>query len=127
MKHFFAGSLAVCALLGIGSLTPARTGTVVRDIGVRQIAVRRTPVRYAAIPHIAARYAGVRHIAINHSPAAPLRTVEISKNNPTPTVVPPSQGANACVGAPPTSQAPGPTCSPQPQSVAVTVVQIPVQ
>ena len=93
MKHFFAAGLVVCALLGIGALTPSGAA------------------------------AAVRHISINHLPAPPFRTVEISTSNPTPTAVPP-QGT--CVGAPPKSQVAGIACSAQSQPVQVTLVQVPV-
>ncbi len=127
MRHFFAASLGVCALLGIGAFTQAETTAAVGHIVVKH---SPAPPRDTAVRHITANRspaATVRHIAISHSPAPPLSTVEISNSKPTPTIVPPPQGATTCVGSPPASQAAGPTCSPQPQPVEVTVVQIPVQ
>ncbi|MHB8733554.1 MAG: hypothetical protein ACYDAB_17480 [bacterium] len=97
MKHFLVSSLVACAVLSAVALGPAGGS------------------------------AAVRHIAINHSPAPPLRTVEINNRHPTPTIVPPTPpAASACVGCPQNPQASCVACPPQGQTVQINLVQVPL-
>jgi hypothetical protein len=97
MKHVIVSCLVACAIMSAAALGPA---------GVT---------------------AAVRHIPVNHSPAPPLSTVEISSGNPTPTIVSPAPPANAaCGGCPQNGQASCVGCPPQSQTVQINIVQIPL-
>lgn len=97
MKRFIVSSLVACAIMSAAALGPA---------GVA---------------------AGTRHIPINHSPAPPLSTIEISSGNPTPTIVSPAPPSNAaCAGCPQSPQSACAGCPPQSQTVQINIVQIPL-
>ncbi len=122
MKRFLASSLVVCALLGIGTVTPAGVAATVRHIAVTPARVAATVRRLVVTPARVA--AAVRHIPVNHAATPPLRTVEISTAHPTPTVVPPTS-ATACAGSPPSAQISSATCDPRNQAVRLEVLRIP--
>jgi hypothetical protein len=94
MKHFLVSSLVACAVLSSVALG------------------------------LAGGSAAARHIPINHSPAPPLSTIEISNRNPTPTIVPPA--ASACTGCPPNAQASCVACPPGGETVQLNLVQLPL-
>ena len=150
MKRFWASSFVVCALLGVGGGTPAGIAATVRHItvapargtaavrraavtpaqvtaAVRHVVVTRAPVaatvRHAAVAP-ARVVAAIRHLPIDHSPAPPLRTIEISTANPTPTAVP-NTSATACAGTPPSDQVSSATCDPKNQELRLEVVRLP--
>jgi len=68
----------------------------------------------------------VRHLRIDHSPAPPLRSVEISQASPTVTpITAPGSGA-VCSSCPPPNTGPCGACPPQPASVNINLVQVPL-
>lgn len=98
VKHFLVAGAAACAVLGALVLGPAGGS------------------------------AAVRHIAVDHSPAPPLTTVEISSGTPTPAIgpvtTPPANAA--CTGCPQNNQTNCTGCPPQTPAVQLNLVQVPL-
>jgi hypothetical protein len=129
MKHFLVSSLVAGAVLSFVMVGPVGGSAAARHLPITSPAPPRTAVHHAAVnPSPAPRLRmAVRHIPINHSPAPPLSTIEISKGNPTPTIVPPTPPTvSACAGCPQNAQANCVACPPQGQTVQLNLVQLPL-
>ena len=85
MKHFLVSSLVACSLIGAVAFLPGGDTS-----------------------------AAVRHLRINHSPAPPLRTMEIRSGAPS---------NAACTNCPTNLK---PNCTGCPGPVQITLVQVPL-
>jgi hypothetical protein len=70
----------------------------------------------------------VRHLAVDHSPAPPLTTVEISQSSPVVSplepAAPPTQAV--CTSCPPPNTGACGACPPQPATVHISIVRVPL-
>ena len=122
MKRLVASSFVVCGLLVLGAAGSTGVAATVWYNAVAPAPVATT-IRHTAVAR-ARIVAAVRHIPINHSPAPPLQTIEISTDHPAPMVAP-HTSATACAGTPPGDQISSATCDPKNQQLRVEVVRLP--